>query len=157
MTIEDFKNIDATLIPPGKMITMAARGINIYVNHNLEKFGINATQLYLLFEISNENPINQEKIASRCNINKGAVARSVKKLEDKGLVERQIDENNRRQNKVFLTEKGNETLNETIKLFDTWEREVINKNQIIEKELLQKVLKEIVINTMELNARESKK
>ena len=151
MSFEEFKQIDSSSIPVGKLIVMIARGLQIYLNHHLEDLGINATQLHLLIEISNQCDINQEKISERCNINKGAVARSIKKLEDKGLVVREIDENNRRQNKVSLTELGKDTLDDSIKILNGWEDEVILEKGYVEKELLQKVLKEISIKTMELN------
>ena len=150
MSLEEFKMIDAKVLPIGKLITMIARGQTVYLNHHLEEFGINATQLHLLFEINHQCDINQERIASRCNINKGAVARSIKKLEEKELVIREIDENNRRQNKVSLTPKGEETLKESINMLSVWEEKVFNEN-LMEKELLQKTLKEIAIKTMELN------
>jgi DNA-binding MarR family transcriptional regulator len=150
MSLEEFKIIDAKTLPVGKLITMISRGHTIYLNHHLEDFGINASQLHLLFEISHQRNINQEKIATRCNINKGAVARSIKKLEEKGLVTRQIDDANRRQNMISLTAKGEETLYESINLLKNWEEEVFDEN-IIEKELLQKALKDIAIKTMELN------
>ena len=141
MSLEELKSIDASTLPVGKLISMIARAQSIYLNHHLEDLGINSTQLHLLFEISNQCDMNQEKISKRCNINKGAVARSIKKLEDKGLIIREIDENNRRQNKVSLTDKGEETLNESIKILNTWEDEVILEKGYIEKELLQKILK----------------
>lgn len=150
MSLEEFKIIDAKTLPVGKLITMISRGHTIYLNHHLEEYGINASQLHLLFEISHQKNINQEKIAIRCNINKGAVARSIRKLEEKGLVTRQIDDANRRQNIISLTDKGEETLTESINLLKKWEKEVFDKN-IIEKELLQKALKDIAIKTMELN------
>ncbi|WP_407424538.1 MarR family winged helix-turn-helix transcriptional regulator [Methanobrevibacter sp.] len=151
MSLEEFKQIDSSSIPVGKLIVMIARGLQIYLNHHLEDLGINATQLHLLIEISNQCDINQEKVSERCNINKGAVARSIKKLEDKGLVIREIDENNRRQNKVSLTESGWETLDRSVKILNGWENEVILEKGYVEKGLLQKVLKEISIKTMELN------
>lgn len=150
MSLEEFKIIDASALPVGKLITMIARGHTIYLNHHLEDMGINASQLHLLFEISHQKNINQEKIASRCNINKGAVARSIKKLEEKELVIREIDDENRRQNKVSITPKGNEILKESVKLLKNWE-EVVFDESIIEKELLQKALKDISIKTIELN------
>lgn len=150
MSLEEFKIIDAKTLPIGKLITMISRGHTIYLNHHLEDYGINASQLHLLFEISHQKNINQEKIATRCNINKGAVARSIRKLEEKGLITRQIDDANRRQNIISLTDKGEETLTESINLLKNWESEVFDQ-KIIEKELLQKALKEIAINTMELN------
>lgn len=151
MSFEELKETDAKTIPVGKLLYMIGKGYMMYVNHHIEEFGINATQLHLLFEISNQSDINQENIAKRCNINKGAVARSIKKLEDKGLVARQIDENNRRQNKVSLTQEGEETLQKSIKVLRDWEDSVILEKGYIEKELLQKVLKEIAVKTMELN------
>ena len=151
MSFEELKEIDAKTIPVGKLLYMIGKGYMIYINSHMKKFGINTTQLHLLFEIHCQSDINQEKIAQRCNINKGAVARSIKKLEDNGFVMRQIDENNRRQNKISLTKKGEETLNESIEILKRWEDEVIKKEGYITKELLQQILKEIAIKTMELN------
>ena len=156
MSLEEFKLIDAKALPVGKLITMISRGHTIYINRHLEDLNITATQLHLLFEISHQHEINQEKIASRCNINKGSVARSIKKIEDKGLIKREIDENNRRQNKISLTQLGEETLNEAVKIMNKWEDEVILDEGYIEKELLQKILKEIAIKTIELNQGECK-
>lgn len=151
MTLEEFKILDPSALPIGKLIMMAARGHNIYLNRHLNDLNINTTQLHLLFEIAHQNNINQEKIASRCNINKGAVARSIQKLEEKGLVERKIDENNRRQNIVSLTSKGKETLDKCIERLNEWESEVYKDIDVIDKEILKKALKEIIIKTIELN------
>ena len=150
MSLEEFRKADPTAIPIGKLISIIARGHNIYLNHNLKDLDITATQMHLLYEISNQDNINQENIALRCNINKGAVARSIRKLEEKGLVEREIDTENRRQNKVSLTEKGRKTLYQSSKIFNNWELEVFSDNEA-EKQALQKTLKEIAIRTIELN------
>lgn len=151
MSLDEFKNMDCSIIPISNLIAMIARGQSIYMNNRLGDLGINETQLHLLFEISHHDNLNQEKIATRCNINKGAVARSIRKLEEKGFVLRTIDENNRRQNMVSLTEKGRETLSKAIKVLKDWEDEVIKEKGYVDKELLQLVLREIAIKTMELN------
>ena len=151
MPFEEIKQMDATQIPVGKLLYMIGKGYMVYVNRNLEEFGINATQLHLLFEIAHQSNINQEMIAARCNINKGAVARSIRKLEENGLVKREIDENNRRQNRLSLTKNGEEVLEKAIIVLHDWEDSVILEDGFIKKELLQKVLKEIAIKTMELN------
>ena len=143
--------MDATQIPVGKLLYMIGKGYSVYVNRNLEGFGINTTQLHLLFEIAHESNINQEMIATRCNINKGAVARSIRKLEEKGLVKREIDKNNRRQNRLSLTKNGEDILIKACGVLRDWEDSVILDDGYIKKELLQKVLKEIAVKTMELN------
>lgn len=151
MPFEEIKQMDATEIPVGKLLYMIGKGYSVYVNRNLEEFGINTTQLHLLFEIAHHTNINQEMIATRCNVNKGAVARSIRKLEDNGLVKREIDENNRRQNRLSLTKDGEDILLKASEVLRDWENSVILDDGYIKKELLQKVLKEIAIKTMELN------
>ena len=151
MPFEEIKQMDATQIPVGKLLYMIGKGYSVYVNRNLEEFGINTTQLHLLFEIAHESNINQEMIATRCNINKGAVARSIRKLEEKGLVKREIDKNNRRQNRLSLTKDGEDILIKACGVLRNWEDSVILDDGYIKKELLQKVLKEIAVKTMELN------
>ena len=150
MPLEEFRQMDASLFPIGKLISMISRGQEIYLNHQLKDLDINSTQLQLLFEISHQNNLNQERIASRCNFNKGAVARSIRKLEEKELIIREIDEKNRRQNKVSLTPKGEEIIKKGIDVLNIWEDEVFN-DYLIDETTLKKVLKDIAIRTIELN------
>ena len=150
MPLEEFRQMDASLFPIGKLISMISRGQEIYLNHQLKDLNINSTQLQLLFEISHQNNLNQERIASRCNFNKGSVARSIRKLEEKELIIREIDEKNRRQNKVSLTPKGEEIIKKGIDVLNIWEDEVFN-DYLIDETTLKKVLKDIAIRTIELN------
>ena len=153
MSVEEFKKIDAAEIPIVKLFAIIAKNQTVYLNRHLEEFNINSSQLHFLFEISHQKEINQENIASRCSINKGAVARSIKKLEDNGLVKRRIDDNNRRQNIISLTPKGEEILKKAIAKLDKWESYIFEDN-LIEKEMLQKSLKVIAIKSMEFNHKE---
>ncbi|MEE0938902.1 MarR family transcriptional regulator [Methanobrevibacter sp.] len=150
MSLEEFKKMDASQFPIGKLISMISRAQEIYLNHQLKNLDINSTQLMLLFEISHQNNLNQEKIASRCNFNKGAVARSIRKLEEKELIIREIDEKNRRQNKISLTPKGEEIIKKGIDVLNIWEDEVFN-DYLIDEITLKKVLKDIAVRTIEMN------
>lgn len=145
------KLIDENEVPFCKLISIISKGQAVYLKHHLEDYGINPTQLYLLFELSEQCNTNQEAISKRFNINKGSVARSFQKLEDKGMVVRQIDENNRRQNKLILTEKGKKTLNETEKILQDWEDNVLDDEDQVDRELLKKALEKIAIKSIELN------
>ena len=66
------------------------------------------------------------------------------------MVKREVDEKNRRQKKVSLTNKGEETLNQAIKLLNELE-ETVYDNSYIETEDFKKALKEIAIKAIELN------
>ena len=150
MSLEELKIIDSSLLPVGHYISMIFRGQSIYLNHKLENFGINPSQLHFLFEIKHNREINQEKIASKCNMNKGSVARSIRKLEEKGLIEREIDDNNRRQNIISLTDRGEEVLEESKIILDKWENQILMNS--IDEKTLKEMLKEITIKTIELNS-----
>ena len=151
MSLEKLKEKDASEFRIGKLITMIARGHSFYLNHRLEELNINASQLHNLFEVKHASKINQDEIARRCNLDKGSVARTVKKLEDKGLILKEIDENNRRQNQISLTEKGEWVIEESSKILEEWENEIFGQIDDGRKEELQKFLKETVIKTISVN------
>ena len=150
MTSEIINIIDYSNLPIGNLIVIIAKKQKQYLNQCLNDFGINSTQLQILYEISHQDNSNQEKIAIRCNINKGAVARSIKKLEDEELVIREIDTDNRRQNKLSLTKKGQKTLDTCTNILKNLEDELIEGISINKSEL-QNILKKITINMIKLN------
>lgn len=151
MSLEELKKMDASQVPIGKLITFISKGHNFYLNHKLEELNISASQVQALFEIKCSKGINQDGIASRCNIDKGAIARSLKKLEDKGLVLKEIDENNRRQNKISLTSEGEEVIEKSISILEHWEEEVFKEVDKEKKLFLQEFLKETAIKTYLIN------
>ena len=144
----DLEDIDSKDLPISKLVAIIYKSQKIFFNNMLSELNINNTQFNILFEISKDSNINQEKIASRCNIDKGSVARSIKKLEDNGFILRAIDENNRRQNIISLTQKGRETINETTKLLNNLEDYFFDDD---EKELIQNILKDLAIKAISLN------
>ena len=148
MSFEELEDIDALKLPVGHYISTIFRVQTLYLTRKLERFNINPTQLHFLFEIKYNHEINQDRIASNCSMNKGAVARSIKKLEDNELIVRKIDNNNRRQNKISLTEKGEKTLEESIEILDELERKVLKE---IDDVTLKGMLHKLLIKTMEIN------
>ncbi len=149
MSLYDLKKIDACDMPVGKLIAIISKGQSVYLNNALKELDINDSQLHILFEINRDSHINQDQIASRCNTDKGSIARSIKKLEDNGLIEKTIDEHNRRQNLISLTEKGSETLVDSVEILNNLENQFFDDKA--DKEILQKMLKNIAIKILELN------
>lgn len=150
MLLKELKDVDTSNFPLGKFIMIIGKNHSIYWNNNLERYDINSSQLHLIFEINRENEINQDKIASRCNLDKGVVARNIQKLEKKGLILREVDEKNRRQNKISLTDEGKKIANKSYKVLNNWENKVLN-NKSIDIDVLKENLKEIAIKSIELN------
>jgi DNA-binding MarR family transcriptional regulator len=61
-----------------------------------------------LMEIHKRNNLSQDDLASIFGQSKGTIAKALRKLEDKGYVERKIDETNRRKYILKTTKKGEE-------------------------------------------------
>jgi DNA-binding MarR family transcriptional regulator len=77
-----------------------------------------------LMEIHKRKNLSQDDLATIFGQSKGTIAKALKKLEDKGYVERQIDESNRRKYILKTTKKGDDLAILLIRDFDEWERSV---------------------------------
>lgn len=66
-------------------------------------------QVIIMFLSANKN-VNQDTISKRYMIDKGMIAKTLNKLEDKGFVMREQNPNNKRENFVSLTQKGTDIL-----------------------------------------------
>ena len=75
-----------------------------------------------LIEIHNRKDLSQDDLAGIFGQSKGAIAKSLRKLEDKGYVERQIDEANRRKYILKTTPKGEEMAVLLKKDLNDWEK-----------------------------------
>jgi DNA-binding MarR family transcriptional regulator len=67
---------------------------------------IEVGQLPALIQVYRHPGITQDGISANAGVDKGTVARTVKQLEDNGLVSRQTDQGDKRINHIFATEKG---------------------------------------------------
>ena len=70
------------------------------------------------FNCGQEKKITTSGLAERMQVKSSAISRTLKNLEEKGLVERTVNKADRRNTYVELTEKGNVTLKECKKTVD---------------------------------------
>ena len=91
----------------GRLISILYRQRQTYMNYALKDLNISSAEyIYLITLYNNNEGINQEELSSLLLIDKGATARAIKSLEEKGFVIRIRDDKDRRANKVFTTDKG---------------------------------------------------
>ena len=110
---------------------------------NISQMGIHQSQHHLLMYIAKEGQINSQKeIAERFGISPAAIARSLKSLEAEGFVERTSVEDDSRFNKIIITEKGNNIVSESHRMFkemdesifvDFSEKEIVQFNEYLDK------------------------
>ncbi|MCD8180750.1 MAG: MarR family transcriptional regulator [Firmicutes bacterium] len=90
----------------GTYIAILSRQLNLYFNHRLSGIEISATELLYLAQLYKRDGILQEQLADKLSIDRAATTRTVRLMEQKGLVHREIDDLDKRAKKVFLTEKA---------------------------------------------------
>lgn len=85
---------------------------------NISNMGIHHSQHHLLMYIAKEGEIlSQKQIAERFGITPAAVARSLKSLESEGFISRTNLEGDGRFNRITITDKGKEIVEDSYKMF----------------------------------------
>ena len=90
--------------------------------------GITVAQCHTLVEVGKANSLSLNKLSESLTLDKSTMSRTVDNLVNAGLVERQVDKEDRRYTKITLTAKGTEMV------------EVINSSM---KEYFEKVMNSI--------------
>lgn len=104
----------------GKQINILVRQFNLYLNHELSELNVSATEILYLASLYKEDGLTQDDLASEYVVDKAAVARTVSKMEDKGLITRKDNPKNRRQKQLFLTEKARKIKPELQNVQNQW-------------------------------------
>ncbi|HOJ89117.1 MAG: MarR family winged helix-turn-helix transcriptional regulator [Pseudothermotoga sp.] len=76
------------------------------LQEELEKHDIHPGQPPMLILIEKNNGITQNEIADKLNVRAATVAIMLRRMERAGLIQKRQDENDRRVQHVYLTEKG---------------------------------------------------
>ncbi|WP_405270520.1 MarR family winged helix-turn-helix transcriptional regulator [Methanobrevibacter sp.] len=110
------------------------------------------SQYYMLLFLYYEMGTNQSDIAKACLMDRSGVSRAFKDFEEKGLIEREIDENNKRAYKIKLTPKGVETSKFLIQKEKEWDDMICEELDISREDLLE-LLSQISMKSLEFNRR----
>ena len=94
---------------------------------------------------------NQDNIAKMLKMDKSSVAKIVNKCVEDGLIERQINPNNRREYILTLTPLGNASVQELIDLVAQWQSESLSVLSEEEREQFLKMIEKVVHHTNQMN------
>ena len=111
---------DDSEIPMSLIISMIHRTHMIFINEKIKDMDITAGQIPFLMVLSHEEGISQDDLASHFHIDKGTVARALRKLEDNKYLFREIDPENRRRHLIYLTSKGKSTVPKIVDIDKEW-------------------------------------
>jgi len=141
--------IDNSEIPLGLLMSMIHRTHMMYLNDKMKDMDITAGQFPFIVVLSHEEGITQEELAAHFHIDKGTVARAIRKLEDKEYLFRKVDSLNRRRYLIYLTEKGRRAVPQIINIDNEWENSMCSKFSNEEYQNLFNILKVLAGNSLE--------
>jgi|LGOV01.1.fsa_nt_gb DNA-binding MarR family transcriptional regulator len=104
--------------PFGKYIDVIYRHQQILINHHLKSYNMSSGQYVFLLNIHDNKGISQKELSKLIKIDKATTAKALKKLEENGYIHRLVDKEDRRYNRLYLTDKGIEFIPTLIEILD---------------------------------------
>lgn len=132
-----------------QLIDFAIKHRKIMQNY-LDETGVYHSQHRLLMEISHNPDASQNDIARSMDISAAAVAVSLKKLEKRGYIKREMVEEDNRLNKITITEKGNGVVEQSKQIFDYADRKIFEGFTDDEKNTLSGLLRKLDANLIKM-------
>lgn len=104
----------------GKWFHILERRSQMYIAKSCEAIGISAQAYYLLLNLYGHEGVSQEDMAGIMLVDKAVVAREIKILEEKGLVERVQDKADKRIKRLYATEAGKAREGFLLEILQRW-------------------------------------
>ncbi len=117
-----------------------------YMKSKFNELDLGHDVRYIMFIYDNPG-CSQDDLVNMFGQSKGNIAKTLRKLEDQGFIQREVNPENRRKYMLNTTEKGRNLVPEYRKISKQWEMEVGITEDDIE---LKKRIKEIAIKGMNL-------
>ena len=130
----------------GRWISILYRYGQSYVGRKLEGYNIGSGQYGILLNLHRKGGISQEELANYLKTDKGSIAKSVKKLEDEGYIERSPDADDKRAYKVFLTQKAKDVIPVLEEAIGSWEDTLVSGLSDGERLLVEQLLYKMAKN-----------
>jgi DNA-binding MarR family transcriptional regulator len=137
-------------IPFGAAFSITTRGQCIFLNDRLIPFHLSAGQFPVLMLLAKEQNIMQETLVRHYRLDKGTIARAVRKLEDGGYIRRIVDPDNRRAVRIFLTKAGEEIVPVLQGIDREWEDRVLSGLDPEERRSLNSLIRVVAKNSQQI-------
>ena len=94
-----------------------------YLKSKIAEYDLDHEVRYIMMIYENPN-ISQDDLVIMSGQSKGNIAKALKKLENEGYIEREVNPENRRKYMLRTTSKGNELVPKVRQISKDWEKEV---------------------------------
>lgn len=131
----------------GKYLSIARRAHAALLDKKLKPYNICHGQILLLITLYKENPgINQNRLCKIYDLDKAGVYRSVEVLKKNGYIYKEIDDEDKRKKRIYLTRRAYEfkpVLTEILGKVEAQVRKDLSEEKV---DVFLEVMKKICIN-----------
>lgn len=131
---------------PGRLISILYRKGQVFKNIYLKKIDITASEQPFMNALFWKDGVSQDLLSKYLYIDKASTARTIQSLIKKGLVTKVKDKEDKRINRIFLTEKGKNAKDDIFSVLDNWSDILTNDMTDEEKEIAYGYLERMVKN-----------
>ncbi len=131
------------------LLSKSARLMNNRLNKNLLEYEVTAEQWAVLSSLWKKNGQTQQALADQANKNKASITHLIDNLEKRRLVERLVDETDRRNKLVHLTIEGSELQESLTKVVSKTMKEITAELDKKELKQCKRALKKMVDTLLE--------
>ncbi len=129
-----------------KYISLLHKKGRVFIDKEVSKFDLGPGQFMLLLDLYREDGKNQEVLSENLKIDKTTTARAIKKLEKNNYVIKVKDDNDKRNNNIFLTDKAKDIKDDIFEILKNFNDEISNTLSVEEEILLKSLLKKVCDN-----------
>jgi DNA-binding MarR family transcriptional regulator len=133
--------IDKDNLTLSLLFMMYLKSQNSYYGAYLKDHKLSVQSVPIFLKLLNHGYVYQKDISKHLQIDNGQLTRVLRKLEDNGYIKRTEDDDNRRQNKISLTPKGEEIAMDLRDEGVKREKEILKNSQITREEMIDFTLR----------------
>lgn len=110
----------------------------------LAEYGLSWTSFSILYDLWIWGSLETKKLAESAGVSKATISNITNTLERKDLCYRKVDNRDRRNTFVLLTEKGKKVIEELYPRFHSGEVDIVSSLDVDEQALLAKLLRRVI-------------
>ena len=138
-------------IPFKGLASIILRNHFIFMNRELKHMNLTEGQVPCLIALSHQPGTTQDDLAKMFHIDKGTIARAIQKLEDKALVRRIQDPENRRRYLLYLNKSGEEIIPQILLAERKWENNIFKGFSQEERSQMIEGMRRLAENSLEIS------
>lgn len=127
----------------GRLVYLTAQEIKNFAEKLLKPYDLTLEQFHLLKHMSRDSGMSQRQLGDLVNKTPANITRILDRLEQKNLIIRRSNPEDRRGTHVFLTTRGSRLIEEVFAIFESFSSQLTQGTTEREQQITKNVLKTI--------------